>query len=83
MSEPWGAGQAIAHLRQRPSFRWTKGQSCTNFQFGPLKWGCSLQVFKIIITFGKKMKIFEHIFMLDIKFWGLLTEKIFQILASV
>ena len=22
---------ATAHLRQRPSFRWTKGQSCTNF----------------------------------------------------
>ncbi|MDG1472606.1 MAG: hypothetical protein P8Q26_13740, partial [Ascidiaceihabitans sp.] len=32
---------ATAHLRQKPSFRWTKGQSCTNFQFGPLKWGCS------------------------------------------
>jgi len=33
---------ATAHLRQRTSFRWTKGQSCTNFQFGPLKWGCSV-----------------------------------------
>jgi len=32
---------ATAHLRQRPSSRWTKGQSCTNFQFGPLKRGCS------------------------------------------
>jgi hypothetical protein len=32
---------ANAHLRQRPSFRWTKGQSCTNIQIGPLKWGCS------------------------------------------
>ena len=32
---------ATARLRQRPSFRWTKGQSCTNFQIGPLKWGCS------------------------------------------
>ena len=30
------------HLRQRPSFRWTKGQSCTNIQIGPLKWGCSV-----------------------------------------
>ena len=33
---------AAAHLRQRPSSRWTKGQSCTNFQFEPLKRGCSL-----------------------------------------
>jgi hypothetical protein len=32
----------IAHLRQRPSYRPTKGQSCTNFQSGPLKWGCPL-----------------------------------------
>jgi hypothetical protein len=31
----------IARLRQKPTFRWTKGQSCTNFQMGPLKWGCS------------------------------------------
>lgn len=31
----------IAHLRQRPSSGWTKGQSCTSFQFGPLKRGCS------------------------------------------
>ena len=31
-----------AHLRQRPSCPWTKGQSCTNFQIGPLKWGCSM-----------------------------------------
>ncbi len=23
------------------SSRWTEGQSCTNFKFGPLKWGCS------------------------------------------
>ena len=30
-----------AHLRQRPSCSWTKGQSSTNFQIGPLKWGCS------------------------------------------
>ena len=33
---------ATAHLRQRPPFRWTKSQSCTNFQFESLKWGCSL-----------------------------------------
>ena len=32
----------IARLRQKPTSRWTKGQSCTNFQIGPLKWGCSL-----------------------------------------
>jgi len=32
---------ATAHLRLRPSSRWTKGQSCTSFQIGPLKWGCS------------------------------------------
>jgi hypothetical protein len=32
---------AIARLRQKPPYRWTKGQSCTNFQIGPLKWGCS------------------------------------------
>jgi hypothetical protein len=32
---------ATARPRQRPSSRWTKGQSCTNFQIGPLKWGCS------------------------------------------
>ena len=31
----------IARLRQKPTSRWTKGQSCTNFQIGPLKWGCS------------------------------------------
>jgi glycosyltransferase involved in cell wall biosynthesis len=30
-----------AHLRQRPSSRWTKGRSWTNFQLGPHKWGCS------------------------------------------
>jgi hypothetical protein len=36
---------ATAHLRQRPSFRRTKGQSCTNFQIGPLKWGCSTILF--------------------------------------
>ena len=34
---------AIAHLRRKPPSRWTKGQSCTNFQIGPLKWGCSGQ----------------------------------------
>jgi len=27
---------ATAHLRQRPSSRWTNGQSRTNFQLGPL-----------------------------------------------
>ncbi|WVX49915.1 hypothetical protein ROLI_030100 [Roseobacter fucihabitans] len=32
---------ATAHLRQRPSFRWTKRQSCNNFQTGPPKWDCS------------------------------------------
>mgnify|MGYP001584624728 FL=1 len=32
---------AIARPRQKPPSRWTKGQSCTNFQSGPLKWGCS------------------------------------------
>ena len=32
---------AIAHLRRKPQSRWTKGQSCTNIQIGPLKWGCS------------------------------------------
>ena len=32
---------ATAHPRQRSSSRWTKGQSCTNFQIGPLKWGHS------------------------------------------
>ena len=26
----------------RPPSQWTKGQSCTNFQIGPLKWGCSV-----------------------------------------
>ena len=39
---------ATAHLRQRPSSRWTNGQSCTNFQHGPLKWGCS-------VTFGRRL----------------------------
>ena len=29
-----------AHLRQRPSSRGTKDQSCTNFKVGPLKRGC-------------------------------------------
>jgi hypothetical protein len=32
---------ATAHQRPKPSSRWTKGRSCTNFQYGPLKWGCS------------------------------------------
>jgi hypothetical protein len=32
---------AIARLRRMPLYRWTKGQSCTNIQIGPLKWGCS------------------------------------------
>ncbi len=32
---------ATALQRQRPSYRWTKGQSCTNFQIAPLKWGRS------------------------------------------
>ena len=32
---------AIARLRRKPLYRWTKGQSCTNIQIGPLKWGCS------------------------------------------
>ncbi len=32
---------ATARLRPKPSSRWTKGQPCTNFQLGPLKWGCS------------------------------------------
>ena len=31
----------IARLRQKPTSRWTKGQSCTNSQIEPLKWGCS------------------------------------------
>ena len=38
---------AIAHLCQRPSFRWTKGQSCTNIQIGPLKWGCSSRLLQL------------------------------------
>src|SRR6056297_1975280 len=29
---------AIARQRQKPSSRWTKGQSCTTNQIGPLKW---------------------------------------------
>jgi hypothetical protein len=33
---------ATAHRLQRPSSRWTKRRPCTNFQFGPLKWGCSM-----------------------------------------
>jgi hypothetical protein len=33
---------AIARLRRMPLYRWTKGQSCTNIQIGPLKWGCSV-----------------------------------------
>ena len=32
---------ATAHQRPKPSSRWTKGRSCTHFQYGPLKWGCS------------------------------------------
>ena len=32
---------ANVHPRQRPSYRWTKGRSCTNSEFGPLKWSCS------------------------------------------
>ena len=32
---------ATARQRPKTSYRWTTGQSCTNFQFGPLKWGCS------------------------------------------
>jgi len=32
---------AIARLRRKPLYRWTKGQSCTNIQTGPLKWTCS------------------------------------------
>jgi len=35
------AHSAIARLRRKPPSRWTKGQSCTNFQIGPLRWGCS------------------------------------------
>jgi hypothetical protein len=38
-------GCGLAHLRQRPLYRWTKGRSCTNFQYGPLEWGCSVRVF--------------------------------------
>ena len=34
----------IARLRQKPTSRWTKGQSCTNFRIGPLKWGCSVEL---------------------------------------
>ncbi len=32
---------ATAHRPRKPSSRWTKGQSCTNFQIGPLKGGSS------------------------------------------
>ena len=28
--------------RQRPSYRWTKGQSYAHFHSGSLKWGCSI-----------------------------------------
>ena len=37
-------------LRQKPPSRWTKGQSCTNFQIGPIKWGCSRPSFTAIIS---------------------------------
>jgi hypothetical protein len=40
---------ATAHQRPKPSSRWTKGRSCTNFQYGPLKWGCSVLKKYIII----------------------------------
>jgi len=30
---------ATAHRRQKPSSRWNPGQSCTNIQTGPLRWG--------------------------------------------
>ena len=47
-----------AHLRQRPSCPWTKGQSCTNFQIGPLKWGCSVP--KTLTTDRPRSKHVEH-----------------------
>src|SRR5680860_87040 len=38
-----------AHRPQKPSSRWTKGQSCTNFQLGPLKWGCSVMPVRSLV----------------------------------
>jgi len=32
---------ANARLRRKPLYRWTKGQSCTKIQIGPLMWACS------------------------------------------
>ena len=43
-----------AHQHQRHSSRWTKGQPCTNFQFRPLKWGCSRA-----INGSRTIRIFE------------------------
>ena len=48
---------ATAHQRPKPSSRWTKGRSCTNFQYGPLKWGCSSNIGS---SYGKGYSV-EHL----------------------
>ena len=53
--------QSKFYLHQKPRYRWTKGQSCTNFQIGPLKWVCSVfQLFPFAISEG--LSAFQKIF---------------------
>jgi hypothetical protein len=59
-----------AHLRQRPSCPWTKGQSCTNFQIGPLKWGCSDNaprsvMFRLFYVVENNQGVFQENFLYD------------------
>ena len=58
----WGT----VRLRQRPSSRWTIGQSCTNFQFGPLKRDCSVNQ-TLPLFYNKKV------------FWVLWIETLFPL----
>jgi len=52
----------MARLRQKPPSSRTKGQSCTNFQIGPLKWGCSLKRYThpLVLDAGTNNKVSNH-----------------------